>query len=159
MLNRLAHQGPGAYSGASLVKSASSTLESKEGETSSEAKSSLEAVYGSSLESSVSLGAECIGSWNWTGAKLCSLAECGKRAEMRVSCQDKCCLGWGWKYFCRLHLRAWTCTVCSDEGWSEEASVEEEEVITQFLRQPLVDSGAYITVIPSRNSASSEQST
>ena len=54
-----------------------------EGESSSEAKSSLEAVYGSSFESSVLLEAECIGSCNWNGGKLCLVDDCGKHAEMR----------------------------------------------------------------------------
>jgi len=56
---------------------------------------------------------------------VCSLEECGKRAEMRVSCQDKYCLEWGWKYFCRTHLRAWKCNSCGDDGWSESASVQD----------------------------------
>ena len=112
-------------------------IEMLEGESSSEAKSSLEAVYGSSLESSVSLEAECMQSWKWNGGKLCLVDDCGKHAEMRVSCRDKNCSGCGWRYFCRFHLRGWKCSVCCDDGCSESASVqesEEEEVITQFLQ-------------------------
>ena len=56
---------------------------------------------------------------------VCSLDECGKRAEMRVICQNKYCLEWGWKYFCRTHLRAWECNSCGDDGWSESASAQD----------------------------------
>ena len=52
--------------------------------------------------------------------------------------------------------------MCCDDGCSESASVqesEEEEVITQFLQhETLVDSGAYITVMPTEDSETGEQS-
>ena len=56
---------------------------------------------------------------------VCSLDECGKRAEMRVTCKNKYCLEWSWKYFCRTHLRAWECNSCGDDGWSESASAQD----------------------------------
>ena len=56
---------------------------------------------------------------------VCSLDECEKLAEMRVICKNKYCLEWGWKYFCRTHLRAWECNSCGDDGWSESASAQD----------------------------------
>jgi len=100
---------------------ASSTLESKDSST---------PPVSSTLESSDSLGPQYWPSCPFDtspaiGSQNC--LECGKDAELMVTCRSKNCQGTKQRAWCRKHLQGWKCENCGDSGSSGTASLRGEK--------------------------------